>query len=113
MGIHIGRIIKQTLDESKISITDFAKKINKERSNVYDIFKRESIDTDLLIKISRALDHNFFSYYEDVEKVSNEENVLDESNISNFDKKTPKFYILIEVEDESHEKQIMKMLNMK
>jgi hypothetical protein len=40
--------------------TAFAKAINKERSNVYNIFKRDSIDTDLLKKIGHVLRHDFF-----------------------------------------------------
>lgn len=30
------------------------------RQNVYDIFRRESIDTSLLSRISAALGHDFF-----------------------------------------------------
>lgn len=30
------------------------------RQNVYDIFKRESCDTELLAKISKELKHDFF-----------------------------------------------------
>lgn len=40
-----------------------ARKINCERPNVYYIFKQESINTDLLLRISRALKCNFFIYY--------------------------------------------------
>ncbi len=40
-----------------------AKKINCERPNVYYIFKQESINTDLLLRISRALNHDFFIHY--------------------------------------------------
>jgi hypothetical protein len=33
------------------------------RTNVYDVFTRDTIDTGLLRKISQILDHDFFSYY--------------------------------------------------
>jgi len=36
-----------------------AGELNMVRVNVYDIFKRESIDTALLQRISRLLNHNF------------------------------------------------------
>ena len=37
--------------------------INRDRQVIYDIFKRESIDTELLQQISKVLNHDFFSYY--------------------------------------------------
>lgn len=43
--------------------TWLAKKINCERPNVYYIFKQESINTDLLLKICRALKTDFFALY--------------------------------------------------
>lgn len=43
--------------------TEFASLINRDRQVIYDIFKRESIDTELLQQISKVLNHDFFSYY--------------------------------------------------
>ena len=43
--------------------TEFAAAINRDRQVIYDIFKRESIDTELLQNISKVLNHDFFSYY--------------------------------------------------
>ncbi len=63
MAIHIGKKIKEELYNQKISVSVFAKKINRSRNVVYDIFERESIDTDLLNKISRILNCDFFSVY--------------------------------------------------
>jgi len=57
--IHIGSIIRSKVEESSLSIAEFAERINRTRPTVYDIFNRKSIDTDLLIKISEALDYNF------------------------------------------------------
>jgi hypothetical protein len=56
----IGQIIKEKLDASKMEVTVFAKAINKERSNIYNIFRRDSIDTELLKKIGQVLDYDFF-----------------------------------------------------
>lgn len=41
----------------------FAKKISRSRNVVYDIFERESIDTQLLNKIGKVLNCDFFSLY--------------------------------------------------
>ena len=38
----------------------FAGQLNCHRSNVYDIFNRNTIDCELLLKVSRVLNHNFF-----------------------------------------------------
>ena len=57
--IHIGSIIRQKLMESPLSIAEFASRINRTRTTVYDIFERKSIDVDLLLRISEVLDYNF------------------------------------------------------
>ena len=56
----IGQIIQEHVEAEKMEITAFAKAIHKERSNVYDIFKRSSIDTELLKKIGHVLRYDFF-----------------------------------------------------
>ena len=58
-NIHIGSIIKEKLTERSMTITEFAYKINKERTTARDILKRKSIDTELLIDISKVLDYDF------------------------------------------------------
>ena len=58
-NVHIGAIIEKKLKEKLMTVTEFADKINRERSTVYDIFKRKSIDTELLVLISKALDYDF------------------------------------------------------
>ncbi len=61
--VHIGKKIQQQLWVKKISVADFAFKINTTRNNVYNIFHRQSIDTELLYKICIILNHDFFQYY--------------------------------------------------
>lgn len=61
--IHIGQLIEAELHRQERSVTWFANKLYCDRTNVYSIFKRKSIDTELLLRISYILNHNFFSYY--------------------------------------------------
>ena len=61
--IHIGNIIKKQFDAQGGSVSWFAKQLCCDRTNIYSIFKRESIDTSLLVKISTILNHDFFRYY--------------------------------------------------
>ena len=60
MDKKIGQLIKERINLQKMEVTEFARLIGVERSNVYDIFKRESIDTKLLKKIGQVLDYDFF-----------------------------------------------------
>lgn len=62
--VHIGKKIKEVLTQSRLKKTEFADLINISRTVVYDIFKRETIDTGLLQTISKVLNHDFFSYYD-------------------------------------------------
>ncbi|MBQ8889880.1 MAG: XRE family transcriptional regulator [Bacteroidaceae bacterium] len=67
--VHIGKLIEEELRKQERSVTWFAKQLCCERTNVYSIFKRESIDTQLLYRISLILKKNFFYHtYEEIEK---------------------------------------------
>ncbi len=58
--MHIGHLIRNVLDEKRISVRQFAMMANSERTNMYRILNRESIDLSILERYSRILDHNFF-----------------------------------------------------
>lgn len=61
--IHIGQLIKDELERQERSVSWFARKLYCDRSNIYKIFKRSTIDTELLMRISVVLNHDFFSDY--------------------------------------------------
>ncbi len=61
--IHIGQEIQKVLKSRDVSVTEFAKRINKSRANIYSIFSRQSLETDLLKSISDVLDFDFFKLY--------------------------------------------------
>lgn len=58
--LHIGMKIEEELRRLERTVAWFARKLYCNRQNVYDIFKRESIDTSLLRRISAILGHDFF-----------------------------------------------------
>lgn len=62
--VHIGKLIEEELHRQERTVTWFAKKLYCERTNVYNIFKRQSIDTELLLRISVILNRDFFIYYQ-------------------------------------------------
>lgn len=57
--IHIGLLIQEKMRERGLSVSDFAHALHYERTNVYKIFKRSSIDVDLLLRISKVLSFDF------------------------------------------------------
>lgn len=61
--IHIGQIIKQELENQERTVSWFARKLNCDRSNVYRIFLKSTIDTGVLLRISTILNRNFFELY--------------------------------------------------
>ena len=63
MSIHIGKEIKAELLRQERGVSWLADKLHCDRTNVYDIFKREGIDTRLLERISMILHRNFFALY--------------------------------------------------
>jgi|GEM_PF-467284 len=63
MGINIGKKIKEVVNSHSMSVTTFAKKINKSRTVVYHIFNRQTVDSGLLVKIGQVLSFDFLHYY--------------------------------------------------
>lgn len=61
--VHIGKAIKERFDELKMTKTEFGRLIGVPQQHVNRIFDRESIDTQKLAAVCRALDFNFFALY--------------------------------------------------
>lgn len=104
----IGQIIRERVDAVNMEVTVFAKAINKERSNVYDIFKRDSIDTSLLKKIGQVLDYDFFQHFL-------EKKTIDRLKMNGIPQKV-KVFVEVEISEEEmtsigFEDKIFKILN--
>lgn len=57
--IHIGTLVKTELHNKGRSVNWLAEQICCEKSNIYKLFRRKSIDLEQLMIISEALNHNF------------------------------------------------------
>ena len=86
--VHIGKHIHTVFISKGLTVTEFAKRINKSRENIYHVFNRKSIDTDLLLKISEILEYDFFTLYisdsndkKEIEVLKNEIQLLKEINV--------------------------------
>ncbi len=73
-SVHIGKVIQSKVNTSGLTISEFAEKIHMSRPAVYQMFKKQSIDSDLLVRISLLLKENFVKYiYQEVECLLQEE----------------------------------------
>ena len=63
MPLHIGHEIQQELRRQERSVAWFARRLACDRTNVYRIFDKESLDTRLLMRISTILVRDFFVLY--------------------------------------------------
>ena len=62
---HIGHLIKEELARQGRTVTWLAAQLKCSRQNVYGIFENQWIYSDTLLKISDALDYDFFKCYSD------------------------------------------------
>ncbi len=58
--IHVGQMIESELRRQEKTVAWLARSICHERSSVYKIFARKSLDVHLLLRISVLLNHDFF-----------------------------------------------------
>lgn len=58
-------LIERELRRQRRAATWLAGALYCDRSNVYKLFKKKSLDTDLLLRVSMALRVDFFSCYTD------------------------------------------------
>lgn len=62
-GLHIGHLIREQLKKDQRSASWLAREIGCTRNHVYKIFNKSSLDSDLILKVSIAMQFNFFQYY--------------------------------------------------
>lgn len=61
----IGERIKQELKRQGKTSVWLAKQLGCHRTNIYKVYAKSTIDTGMLLHISRILGFNFFSLYSD------------------------------------------------
>ncbi len=61
--LFIGKFIEEELRAQERSVVWLSRKLNCNRTNIYKIFHRSTIDTELLLQISNVLQRNFFKEY--------------------------------------------------
>lgn len=61
--MHVGTLIRQKVKGQKKTSVWLAQSLSCSRTNVYKLYDKKSIDIDLLFRISKVLDFDFFSLY--------------------------------------------------
>jgi hypothetical protein len=61
--MHIGEKVRARAKELRIGPTELGRLIKTSKQNVFGIFGRKSMDTDLLLRLSKVLEFDFFVYY--------------------------------------------------
>ena len=110
MDIDMGKIIRQELEKTGWSISQFAQKIRRDRTIVYYIFKRKVFDTDLLYDISMALNIDLFKYYTEALERENEMIRLRKSKEPYKICKTRKIFLEVEVSEDEYQDFMKKRL---
>ena len=59
--IHIGKYIQYIFNQSGLTISQFARMLDLQRTRVYTIFESKTIDIELLCKVSDVLFYDFLS----------------------------------------------------
>jgi transcriptional regulator with XRE-family HTH domain len=106
MDLHIGELIKQIIKKRQYTVGAIAKFINRERSVIYDIYNRETIDTGLLYTLSDVLNYDFFQVYSQklqgtIDKV--EEPIAEYEKLEAKKKKTRRVMIEVELTEEQYD----------
>ena len=71
--MHIGTILREKLKTDGKSVVWLARELGCHRTNIYNLFDKNSLDTQLLQRISIIMNYNFFELYrEDTERKINE-----------------------------------------
>ena len=66
MQLHIGSVIREELRQSRHTVQWFADQLCMDRSTAQRLFKKPSIDTQQLFRISKILKKDLFRHYSDM-----------------------------------------------
>ena len=72
-NVHIGQLIKERVANVGMTKAEIARRLCMSPANVHKIFKRPSVDAQLLRELSNILDYDFFQHFEpDVKRARKE-----------------------------------------
>jgi transcriptional regulator with XRE-family HTH domain len=66
MGIHFGKRLKGLVDDRKLSVSDLAARTGKTTTAIYEIFKKEDLNTGILKEFAEVLEIPIINLFEEV-----------------------------------------------
>lgn len=102
----IGQKIKQIIKEEGRTYSWVCKNLPTSRTNLYDVFTRTSIDTDLLKRFSKLLNHDFFQY------VTKPQSTMAAEPKTEYKADSPVLKIVLTDEEIVHDAETQKFLDM-
>ena len=112
MNIHIGKLIEEHFNKSGMTLIAFANKTFLQRQNIRkSVFDKMSIDTEILVRISKTLGHNFFQYYlEEVKLPSDGNFTSDQANNIYSPTVRKKVKVSFDIDDPDIKTELMNLL---
>jgi len=113
---HRGEIIRKAVTGSGISITVLAKRLNKSRRTIYNIFDSNNVSLELILEIGRIIHHDFSAQIKELKRY---DGLTDVSVVQDDEKKygaeywKTKYYELLERHNALLEKETSKPVKAK
>ena len=63
---HRGEIVEQAVRESGFSVAELARRLNKSRRHVYNIFENPQLSLDKVVQIGKIIHHDFSSDFSEL-----------------------------------------------
>ena len=76
MAVYIGNIIRKVMADKKVSVNFLAEHLGMHTGSVSRLYSYPSVQTEMLQKISVALDYDFFAVYSRELNIKKEEEVV-------------------------------------
>jgi transcriptional regulator with XRE-family HTH domain len=93
----IGEFVKEVAESKNLKPSDLAARINTSKQNISDIYRRTTIDSELLLTLSKALDFNLFSFYDDKEPIAGFRAIEIKERQAQIDILTEKLKLMVEL----------------
>ncbi|WP_164108749.1 MULTISPECIES: helix-turn-helix domain-containing protein [Sphingobacterium] len=87
MGIHVGNVLEQVLRMERIGISELSRKLKVSRRTIYNWFKQENLNLQILLEVGNIIGHDFTAELPET-LIKNHPHLLnaeDSSSITNAD----------------------------
>jgi transcriptional regulator with XRE-family HTH domain len=118
MALAIGAKIKEVMKTQGLGYKELGALINRHEKTVANILNRKTIDTELLLSICKALQHDFFSYYyltDPLKALKEEENRFTDLEMLNLKKLLDEKITYIQIQDKyvQSQEEVIRLLKEK